>query len=105
MLVPKVLLSVPHQPQQGDGDCLAACAAMVLAYLGREISYSRLLRLLKIQPHGAPSGNIRLLAALKFNVTYSQTDLTRLKVMIQQGHPVIVFVRTSELPYWTYACD
>jgi hypothetical protein len=26
---PKVLLSVPHQRQQSDGDCLAACALYV----------------------------------------------------------------------------
>ena len=26
MPVPKVLLPIPHQPQQSDGDCLAACA-------------------------------------------------------------------------------
>jgi hypothetical protein len=59
MPVPKVLLSVPHQLQEGDGDCLAACAAMVLAHLGRAIEYARLLRLLDIKPYGAPAGNIR----------------------------------------------
>ena len=32
--MPKVLLSVPHRSQQSDGDCLAACAAMVLAHQG-----------------------------------------------------------------------
>ena len=37
--MPKVLLSVPHRSQQSDGDCLAACAAMVLAHLGRAIDY------------------------------------------------------------------
>ena len=37
--MPKVLLSVLHRSQQSDGDCLAACAAMVLAYLGRAIDY------------------------------------------------------------------
>ena len=25
--------------------------------------------------------------------------------MLQEGHPVIVFVRTGELPYWTYSVD
>jgi len=28
--VPSILLSIPHHPQRDDGDCLAACAAMVL---------------------------------------------------------------------------
>jgi hypothetical protein len=25
--------------------------------------------------------------------------------MLQEEHPVIVFVRTGELPYWTYSTD
>ena len=49
--MPKVLLSVPHQHQQSDGDCLAACAAMVLAHLGHVIDYPQLLRLLKIKSY------------------------------------------------------
>jgi ABC-type bacteriocin/lantibiotic exporter with double-glycine peptidase domain len=101
----KVLLSVPHQPQQHDGDCLAACAAMVLAYLGQMVDYSQLLRLLKVKPHGAPAGNIRLLTGLNLNVVYSKTDMTGIEAMLQQNQPVIVFVRTGELPYWTYSTD
>lgn len=103
--MPKVLLSVPHQPQQSDGDCLAACAAMVLAFLRRTVDYTRLLRLLRIRPHGAPAGNVRLLASLDLTVVYSKTDMAGLEAMLQQGHPVIVFVRTGELPYWTYSTD
>jgi hypothetical protein len=48
--VPKVLLPIPHQPQQSDGDCLAACAAMAMAHLGRAIDYAQLLKLLNIKP-------------------------------------------------------
>lgn len=99
------MLSVPHQRQQGDGDCLAACAAMVLAHLGQRIDYSQLLQLLNIQPHGAPAGNICLLTSLNLNVIYSQTDLVGLEVLLQQGQSVIVFVRTGELPHWTYSTD
>ena len=76
--MPKVSLSVPHQLQQSDADCLAACAAMVLAYLGREIDYALLLELLGIRPFGAPAGNIRLLADLGLEVVYSKTDTTGL---------------------------
>ncbi len=78
---------------------------MVLAHLGREIDYTQLLRLLKVQPYGAPAGNIRLLESLDLTVTYSKTDMAGLRTMLQQGHPVIVFVRTGELPYWTYSTD
>jgi ABC-type bacteriocin/lantibiotic exporter with double-glycine peptidase domain len=105
MHVPKVLLSVPHQLQRSDGDCLAACAAMALAYLGQAPDYAQLLRLLQIKPHGAPAGNVRLLVNLNLTVVYSQTDMIGLETMLEQEWPVIVFVRTGELPYWTYSTD
>ncbi|MDM8520327.1 C39 family peptidase [Anaerolineales bacterium HSG6] len=103
--MPKILLSVPHQRQQIDGQCLAACASMVLSYLEKNVSYSKLLKLLKIRFYGAPAGNIRLLSALKLSVVYSQIDMTGLEVLLQQSCPIITFVRTNELPYWSYATD
>jgi ABC-type bacteriocin/lantibiotic exporter with double-glycine peptidase domain len=105
MPVPKVLLSVPHLLQQSDGDCLAACAAMVLAHIGRAVDYADLLRLLKIKPHGAPAGNICLLASPNLNVVYSKTGVVGLEAMLRQGQPVIVFVRSGGLPHWAYSAD
>lgn len=35
-------LPVPHRKQLQQSDCLAACAAMVLAYLGEPVDYQRL---------------------------------------------------------------
>ena len=78
---------------------------MVLAYWRRDVTYSALLRLLRIQPYGAPAGNIRLLSGLGVRVTYSKTNLWGLEALLNQGMPVIVFVRTGELPYWTYQTD
>ncbi len=78
---------------------------MVLAYWQRDISYSALLRLLRIQPYGAPAGNIRLLSALGVRVTYSTTNLGGLKALLDRGLPLVVFVRTGELPYWSYQTD
>lgn len=78
---------------------------MVLSYWGHEISYNSLLRLLRVQPYGAPAGNIRLLSSLGVGVTYSTTNLTGLQSLLDQGYPVIVFVRTGELPYWAYTTD
>ena len=103
--MPKALLVVPHQQQQSDGDCLAACAAMALAHLGRSIDYSRLLNLLNVKTYGAPAGNIRHLASLDLNVVISKTDMAGLEAMLRQGQPMIVFVRTGELPYWTHSTD
>ncbi len=78
---------------------------MVLAYWRRDVTYSALLRLLRIQPYGAPAGNIRLLSGLGVKVTYSTTNLRGLQSLLNQGSPVIVFLRTGELPYWTYQTD
>lgn len=47
-------LPVPHLKQTQQADCLAACAAMVLAYLNQPTDYRRLLTLLGIGVHGAP---------------------------------------------------
>jgi hypothetical protein len=58
--VPKVLLSVPHQSQQSDGDCLAACAAMVLAHLGHAIDYPQLLKAHSEAPVTVPRGDFEL---------------------------------------------
>ena len=76
-----------------------------MAHLGRTIDYAQLFKLLRIKPYGAPAGNIRLLADLNLAVVYSQTDLTGLRAMLQHGWPVIIFVRTDELPHWTYGTD
>ena len=103
--MPKVLLPVSHLKQQGEGDCLAACAAMVLEHLDRAISYRDLLQLLRIRSFGAPAGNIRLLAQLGLDVTYSVTDFNGLTKLLDEGLPVIVFLRTGDLPYWQHAAD
>jgi hypothetical protein len=71
---------------------------MVLAYLNRTMDYADLLSLLKIKPHGAPAGNIRLLASLNLNVVYSKSDMMGLETMLQQGHPVIICVNLSSEP-------
>ena len=105
---PKHLLSVPHRQQLSDGDCLAACASMVLAYWQRDIDYSALLQLLNIKAHGARANNILRLAhasQLRVQVAYSATDLTGLMDLVLAGQPVIAFLRTGQLPYWTYSTD
>ncbi|MFP4394476.1 MAG: C39 family peptidase [Anaerolineales bacterium] len=103
--MPKVLLDVPLKLQKNDGDCLAASAAMALAYLNQAIRYNRLLDLLDIKFYGAPASNILRLATLGLDVTYSKTSTRGLKILLHQQHPIIVFLRTSELPYWSYATN
>jgi len=103
--VPNTLLPIPHHPQRSDGDCLAACAAMALDYLGVSIDYGRLLRLLGVKPYGTPGSRLNNLASLGVHVHYARGTLNELFDYLTSGHACIVLVRTDQLPYWTYATD
>lgn len=78
---------------------------MILDYFGISLSYADLLKLLRIKSFGAPASNIRLLEQLSLFVSYQVTNMTGLEGLIITGQPVIVFVRTGELPYWSYQTD
>lgn len=99
--MPKNLLPVSHWKQRQQADCLAACAAMILSYLGQTIEYDQLLRLLVIGPIGAPSSNTQRLGALNVIVTYERGSVADLETHLEHDTPCIVFVQTSELPYWS----
>jgi ABC-type bacteriocin/lantibiotic exporter with double-glycine peptidase domain len=104
--MPLVLLSVAHLQQRRDGECLAVCAAMVLNYIGLQVPYKRLLKLLEIQSGlGAPSYNIRHLSLLGIRVSYERGTLNELRSHLQANQPCIAFVKTGELPYWQRATD
>lgn len=98
---PSILLPVAHIPQREHGDCLVACAAMVLTYLGKPISYNQLLKTLGVQPGvGAPFSHLRALTRLKIKVIYEQGTLAQLHRFLDNGWPCIVPVKSRELPYW-----
>jgi len=100
--MPVTWLPVPHQKQRHRADCLAACAAMVLAYLGQPVRYGRLIRLLGITPDlGAPASNIKQLAVLDVSVQYGQGTLAYLAKQVARGIPCIAFVHTLHLSYWS----
>ena len=105
-LLPVVpLLPVPHREQQQASDCLAACAAMVLDYLDKPTSYNRLLSLLRIGPIGAPRRNILQLTRLGIDVAYREATLPLVAELLQAGLPVIAFVDTGELSYWSVSTN
>jgi ABC-type bacteriocin/lantibiotic exporter with double-glycine peptidase domain len=101
----RVLLSVSHLQQPNRGECLATCAAMVLAYRHVPVSYRRLLRLLKTTPYGAFSSNIRELKQLGITVLYQQGSLEELGNHLNNDRPAIAFVKTYQLPYWNEETD
>ena len=103
--MPNTLLNIPHHPQRSDGDCLAACAAMVLEHLGVSVGYDRLLRLLDVKPYGTPGSRLKNLGDLGVNVRYALGTLQELLEYLVDEKPCIVLVRTGQLPYWTYATD
>ena len=76
--MPNTLLPIPHRLQRSDGDCLAACAAMALDYLGVPSDYDRLLKLLGIKPYGAPGSRLNNLTGLGVQVRYAQGSLDEL---------------------------
>ena len=102
--MPAPWLTVSHRRQRRRTDCLAACAAMVLDYLGQSVRYSRLVRLLAITPDlGAPASNIRRLSTLNVSVEYGPGTIDDLIEYIAQGSPCITFVHTLHLGYWAAA--
>lgn len=98
-------LPVLHRSQEQLSDCLAACAAMVIAFSGKSIPYDHLLKTLSITPSGAPRRNILRLTSLGVSVTYREATLPIIAEYLQAGHPVIAFVDSGELSYWTTATN
>jgi ABC-type bacteriocin/lantibiotic exporter with double-glycine peptidase domain len=76
--VPNILLPIPHQLQRSEGDCLAACAAMALAYWDVASDYDHLLRLLEVKSYGAPGSRLNKLVSLGVQVRYAQGALDEL---------------------------
>lgn len=91
-------LPVQHREQTQLADCLAACAAMVLNYLQKSVAYERLLQLMGIGPVGAPRRNILQLSQLGISVVYREASLAIVADYLANGHPVIAFVDTVNLP-------
>lgn len=72
-----MLLLLRNTLQRQESDCLGACAAMVLEYLGIRIDYYRLLRLLNTGEPGTPFFNIARVSVLGLFVKtgYYQDDV------------------------------
>lgn len=103
--MPPRLLSVPHIPQRGESDCLAACAGMLLAASGLTVPHDRLVRLLRTAEWGAPRSNLHSLQRLSpdLSIVIKQGDVGDLSAELDAGFAPILFVYTADLPYWTRA--
>ena len=95
--MPTILLPVPHQRQREEADCLPTCAAMVLAHLGKDVSYRRIKNLLKTKSFGTPGHHLRNLSDLGIQVLYREGSIEELKTHLVSGDSCIVLVRTTDL--------
>lgn len=98
--MPSVFLQVPHFEQSKDGGCLPACARMVIAYWGREISENELVRLFESKSFGTPISNIKRLEQWGYKVGFGSLTENELKGHLLANRPIIVRVWTPMLDYW-----
>jgi hypothetical protein len=74
---------------------------MALTYLGIQLDYQRLAKLLRAQPAFTPFSNLRYLQALGLFITMGQWgDLSLFEANLELGLPVIVGVKTLNWPHW-----
>ncbi len=98
--MPRCLLNVPLHKMEQPADCLAACVAMLLDFAGHAVDYPALLHLLGTGPIGTPARRVKRLSRWGWRVEYGEGTLTGIKATVNAGRPVIVLLRTRELPYW-----
>ena len=74
---------------------------MVLDYLRVPYQYGELLRLLQIGDYGTAFSNIRQLVKLGLHVEVRAGDMAAIRTHLRNGSPVIAFLNTGMLSYWT----
>lgn len=101
--MPKSLfLQLTHKPQEEDAGCLAACAQMLLNHIDINVTQAQLNQLFGLTMGGVSLSRLtRLKPALGVDVVLGQGDEQTIQSFITQNQPVIVFVRTDQLSYWT----
>jgi hypothetical protein len=71
-----------------------------LAYWDYQVSEARLGTILGATAIGTFAPNIRRLDQLGFSVTYLSGILSEVYSYLNEGIPVLAFLRTGNLPYW-----
>lgn len=99
------LSGIANWQQPREGDCLPACAAMALTYLGQHVDYQRLRQQLGTTQIGTSFSNIKHLQSRRLAVEYGHGNLEMLSTHLTAGRPVIVAVATELLPYWITRSD
>jgi ABC-type bacteriocin/lantibiotic exporter with double-glycine peptidase domain len=99
-----LLFNFAHRRQRFETDCLVACAAMVLAYLGINRSDEWLIKLMETTAIGTPFSNIdRLKAALGLGIERGNwATVTTFEAFLEEGLPIIVAVDSDVPAYWPH---
>lgn len=95
------LLPIRHVLQEDASGCLAACAQMALEFAGVSTTQRQLNRILGLTEAGIPASRVQLLAQFAVDVHYAAGDEAILQLELDRGTPVIVFLSTGDLPYWS----
>ncbi|MEM7126045.1 MAG: C39 family peptidase [Chloroflexota bacterium] len=103
--MPNNLLSVSHLQQRNQSDCLPICTQMVAGYLGKNLSYRRLTRLLGTRRFGTPFRNISRLDSVGLSVAIEHLPASEMPPYLSSGIPIIASVDTSPLKYWSQSVD
>jgi uncharacterized protein YvpB len=78
---------------------------MVLGYLGRHEPYEFLVKVVGTRWFGTPADNVLCLERIDVTVTLTELSLTEIEAHLRAGRPVIAYVDTAELPYWSASAD
>jgi ABC-type bacteriocin/lantibiotic exporter with double-glycine peptidase domain len=100
-----VLLSnLRHRQQRREADCLVACVAMVLAYLGIQRGYEWLSNVLETTAIGTPFFHVaKLRDALGVTIELGeQGGLATFESLLDLGLPIIVAVHSDEIDLWPH---
>jgi ABC-type bacteriocin/lantibiotic exporter with double-glycine peptidase domain len=100
-----IILPVNHIRQLKNGECVAACAAMILTYIGIKVNYFQLLKLLRVTEIGTAFYHIRELEKVGVIVVYKQGTLGEVHDHLSNNRPCIAAVKTKELPYFVEDSD
>ena len=74
---------------------------MILAYLGIKTIQTILNDNLELTPAGVPVSRLARLTRYGVDVVFEKGDAEDIRNAIDRDVPVIVFVRTAELSYWS----
>ena len=96
-----VRLPVPHYPQEQESTCFPTSVRMVLSYLGIQRDELSLSRLLKTQARGTSVDSFTVLKIPGIDIVAEYMDVDLVREYLQRGYPVIAYLYTEPLPYWT----